>query len=297
MIKQLITDLAYDNIQLSKSLTRAKIIASKVNNQIFTEWLKSELEGYDYQDKKLPDYRMIRCIIYLVAELPFGRQHSFPVSFNGEEDSKFIDAVRYHHVTEPIAIIEQNMERLTTSKGHIPLTPEQVELLGKPFESQIAANRGALRSGYMEVGKAQYENIVELTKQKLLDTLLELDKQFPDLENEFTMTKDNVDKANNIITNNIYGNNNPLNVAAGQNIVQKDITITYSSQEYQQLKELGVPEEKIEELKGIVATDAGDKTTLKTKALKWLGSVTSSVAASGLYNNIPAITEFIHRLI
>ncbi len=29
--------------------------------------------------------------------------------------------------------------------------------------------------------------------------------------------------------------------------------------------------------------------------MKWLGGVTASVAGRGLYENIPAITDFIHK--
>ena len=59
--------------------------------------------------------------------------------------------------------------------------------------------------------------------KKLPDTLFKLDNQFPNLTNEFDNTKANMEKVQNIITNNIYGNNNPLNIAAGQHVEQKDI--------------------------------------------------------------------------
>jgi len=46
MIKDLIKDLAYDNIELSQALTRAKLIASKVKNDIFKQWLIKECRRY-----------------------------------------------------------------------------------------------------------------------------------------------------------------------------------------------------------------------------------------------------------
>lgn len=298
MIKQLITDLAYDNIGLSKALTRAKIIATKIDSSELKLWLKNELEGYAFDDTQMPKYRKVNCTFYLVAEFPFGRQETFPISF-GEENDNLNDinnVLKYHRVTEPIAAIEQNMERLTSAKGNIPLSPEQVEFMGKPFKSQVGSYRGIIKRGYIEVAKVQYENIIDQTKQKLLDTLLELDKQFPNLEDNFLMTKANAEQVQTIITNNIYGNNNPLNLAAGQNVEQKDITVVYTLQDYQKLKDLGVEEDKIEELQSIVRTEK-DKPTLKSKVFKWLGSVTTSLAARGLYDNIPAITEFIEKLI
>ena len=111
------------------------------------------------------------------------------------------------------------------------------------------------------------------------------------------MTKENTDKVQNIITNNIYGDNNPLNIAAGQNVEQKDISNVFTNEDISKLESLGVEKNDIDSLKEIVATSGKDKTTLKDKSMKWLGSVLASVAGRGLYENIPAITDFVHRLL
>src|ERR1017187_8352626 len=141
MIKQLITDIAYDNISLSKALTRAKLISNRVKNDTFKLWLTKELEGYNFQDDLLPDYRKIRCVTYLTIDLPYGQRHTFPVSFGDETDNKFLDLVLHHQAIEPIAIVEQSIEMLTTATGQIQLTPEQVELYGQPFQEQISGYR------------------------------------------------------------------------------------------------------------------------------------------------------------
>ncbi|MCR9172893.1 MAG: hypothetical protein NXI10_10390 [bacterium] len=79
MIKELIRDIAYDKITVSQALTRAKLIARQVKNDTFTNWLNKELNGYEYDDALLPEYRKIWAEIHLTAELPFGRQQTFPV--------------------------------------------------------------------------------------------------------------------------------------------------------------------------------------------------------------------------
>jgi hypothetical protein len=296
MIKQLITDIAYDNITLSQALTRAKLISSRVNNTTFKNWLAKELEGYNFQDDFLPDYRKIRCVTYLTMELPFGRTHTFPVSFEDETDKRFLDVMLYHRAIAPISIIEKNIEGLSTAKGNIPMTPEQVELVGKPYQQHIDSYNGVLRSGYWEIGKGHLLNIIELTKQKLLDTLLDLDKGFPNLTNEFTMTKENEEKVQNIITNHIYGDNNPMNIAAGKKVEQNNNSPIIKKEDEEKLTSYGVTEEDIIKLKDILEKNAGDKPTLTGKAMKWLGGVTASVAGRGLYDHIPAITDFIHKL-
>lgn len=296
MIKQLITDIAYDNITLSQALTRAKLISNRVKNETFKNWIIKELEGYNFHDEILPDYRKLRCVTFLTIDLPYGEKHTFPVSFGNETDKKFLDLVLYHRAIEPIAIIEQNISMLPTSKGHISLTPEQVEILGKPFQDQIDGYRGALRSGYWEVGKSQYINIIELTKQKLLDTLLELDNEFPNLSNEFTMTKENEEKVQNIITNHIYGDNSSTNIAAGLNVNQTITSTNLKAEDESKLKSYGITDEEINELKKIIENKPNDKPKFVGKAMKWLGGVTASIAAKGLYEHIPAVTDFIHKL-
>ncbi|WP_157849267.1 hypothetical protein [Flavobacterium sp. Root420] len=46
MIKQLITDLSYDQISLIQGLSRAKLIAFEIQNSDFKNWIVSELKGY-----------------------------------------------------------------------------------------------------------------------------------------------------------------------------------------------------------------------------------------------------------
>ncbi len=292
MIKQLISDLAFDKINLSQALTRAKIISYKVKNETFAGWLQKELGGYDYDDLLLPSYRKVRCSIFLEIG---GKD--VPVLVD-TENADFNDSVWFHRFVEPISIIEEHIGVLTTSKGDIKLMPEQYSalfdiLLG--IDRRYLLYKNQLAGGHKRLAKAQVQNIIQLTKQKLLDTLLELDSEFPNLENQFEMSKENIEKAQNIITNNIYGNNNPVNVAAGQNVEQKDIHNTINDYDFTELERLGVEPDDIQELKAIVQSKS-DKPTLRGKIMKWLGSVSASVAAKGLYDNLPAITDFVHRI-
>jgi hypothetical protein len=296
MIKQLITDLAYDNIKLSQALTRAKIIANKLKNETFKSWLNKELEGYTYDDTYLPDYRKVWSPVQLVAEFPTGQTHNFPVIPPDDLTSEFQDAINKHRIAEPISIVEAQIANIEESNGYINLPRQLIDAISGPYTKQVRIYRGVIRKGYREIGKVHYQSVIELTKQKLLDTLMELENEFPDLINEYAMTKENNDKVQNIITNHIYGNNSPTTIAAGVNVEQ---TVNYNSltqEDESKLKEYGLLEDEIEELKKIVASKSNDKPSFVGKAMKWLGSVTASVAGRGLYDNIPAITDFVHKL-
>jgi len=291
MIKDLISDLSYDKIQLSQALSRSKLLAYKINNDDFKEWLRKELEGYEHNYKLLPEYRKISCQMFITHSLPNGQQHSKPVMVSDGASTEFQEEVNYLKILEPISIIERQISQLTDS-GFIQLTAEEALSIshGDRFQKWVVG-------GYRKVHKGQFQNIIELTKQKLLDTLLELNDQFPNLTNEFDKTSDNMQKVKNIITNNIYGNNNPINVAVGTNVEQKDINNAFSDNDYSELEKLGIDKKEINDLRLIVQTYSKDKAALKQKALKWFGSVSASVAAKGFYDNLPAISEFIHKML
>jgi len=296
MIKELIRDIAFDKITVSQGLTRAKLIARQIKNETFKNWLNKELNGYELEDPLLPSYRKIWAEIHLVAEFSYGRIETFPVVF--PNDRRYIeDLLNYHIVIEPIAIVEQNIEQMKEVKGYINLTGGMVQSISNFYKDSMQEHRGVIRSGQRTIGKAQLSNIVELTKQKLIDTLQDLEEQFPDIDNKYVMNEKNDKKVQNIITNNIYGNNNPLNVAAGENIKQGDINITINREQIEELKKLGVEENALEELQSIDKINPKGNPERKTKIMGWLGKVTTTMATRGLYDNIPRIIEFIGNII
>lgn len=296
MINDLITDIAYDKITVAQGLTRAKLIARMIKNETFKHWLNKELNGYTVEDHLLPDYRKIYAEIVLTAEFPFGRTKSFPVIVS-DNQSDLNELLNHHLVIEPIAIVEQNISEMKEGKGYIHLNGGMVQIVSKLYKDQINSYRGVIRSGQRTIGKAQLTNIVELTKQKLIDTLQDLEEEFPDLNNKYVMSEENDMKAQNIITNNIYGNNNPLNIAAGEHITQGDINITINAEQIAKLREFGVGDEAIEELKAIDDENPKGTSTRKTKIMNWLGRVTASMTAKGVYENTPQLFEFVGNLI
>ncbi|MBT1705434.1 hypothetical protein [Chryseosolibacter indicus] len=296
MIKALITDIAYDNIKLSQALTRAKLVENKIKNDTLKKWLNKELEGYDFDDTYLPSYRKVWSVVHLTAELPFGRTQTFPVMLSEDFGAEVIDAINHHRILEPISIVEEQIANIKDIKGVINLPPQQVQLLASVYQEQVKRYGGVIRSGSREVGRVQFQNVLEQTKQKLLDTLMELEDEFPNLLNDYVMNKENSEKVQNIITNNIYGSNNPTSIAAGANVSQTVTVKMISGSDEEKLGQLGVEKKQIEELKSILATSS-DKPALTGKIMKWLGSVTASVAGRGLYDNIPAITDFVQKLI
>ncbi|WP_448104408.1 hypothetical protein, partial [Klebsiella pneumoniae] len=80
------------------------------------------------------------------------------------------------------------------------------------------------------------------------------------------MNEENNKKADNIITNNIYGGNVPLNISTGDNVSQTN-TINIESINFEKLRELKVEEKEIAEFETIINENKDNKSKLTSKLL------------------------------
>ena len=291
-MKTLITKIANNQITLSDALLQSKIIAHKINNTIFKEWLKKETEGYEANDDMLPSYRKIANRMELSLELGGEKQ---PIPFNLSPE--FEDSVNFHQIIESISIVEEEVKK---GSGKIVYSIEMVHHVfnSLPKETQARINlyqmTGATLKLEREINILSYKNVIDQTKNKLFDILLELDCEFPNIKNEYTMNKENNDKTNNIITNNIYGNNAPINLSTGDNSNQK--IVVNENIDYSKIKKMGVDENDIDELKKIISETKNDKSSLFKRVMGWLSSVTSSLSARALYDSIPKLSEYLSSI-
>ena len=214
MIKELIKDISYDKISLDQALTRAKLIAYKIDNDEFISWISRELNGYDDLDI-IPEYRELHCDIVARVENPYNGTRLVPIDLT--EFDRSIDGNLYKfNYTLSIFGVEQNLEAVKHSN-------EQYGYIDFPIEIVRDISKLVQQNNISDVSRkmqfSQLHNILSITKQRLLDTLLELNKAFPDLEDEY-MNDDKKDTASQIITTYIYGNNASSNVGVGKDFTQ-----------------------------------------------------------------------------
>jgi len=116
------------------------------------------------------------------------------------------------------------------------------------------------------------------------------------LLNEWIEENNSKNKKTKMSDLNINGNNNVVNNAGGD-IHQSGVTINVSESQYKELKELGVDDTHISELREIVSNHSNDKPTFKGRIKKLFDAILVSVASKGLVENLPKLNEFIHHLI
>ncbi len=193
---------------------------------------------------------------------------------------------------QSIATIEEGLKDNNEPYGYEDLPMQMVNMFRK------MSNNKFIVSVRRRIQLSQASNILNLTKQKLIDTLLELDTAFPNLQDDYQNTKENIEKTSTIINNHIYGNNSSSNIGVGKNITQS-IENVYNEKVEQvlsDLKKLGVSEEEILEVRNIVTQENNDKTNLGKKLLGWVGKITSKTIEKGIELNLPMIMGKIQEL-
>lgn len=299
MIKELITDLVNDKIDLTTALTKAKIIALRIKDQSFTNWLIKELKGYEFEDK-MPSYRRLSCVTKVVVSDDWGTQKELPI---GESNNpEFNEILTHHTIHQSISSIEENYKLIKDqTRVYNDLNPSQLDALSVVFKDILQEKKLRIIRGHQETHSVMVKEVINQTKQSLLDTLLELNTTFPNFENDFVENTENKDKVSAIITNNIYGHSSPVNIGVGETVTQtQTIQITNEIDE-ELIKFLitsGADEKDISELKEIVSekNDIQKKEGVAKKIINWIGKLGTKAIEKGIELNVPQLMEKIKHL-
>lgn len=296
MIDSLIEKIASNEVDSPTALNQAKIIASKIKNENFKQWINYELKGYPQEFlNKLPDYRI------------------FSVQIRGDiidqwgipsEDILFVmdDFVKQFNIDDPYKHYErQNISTIehavNNAPGQFVVNPFNPKFIGMMNEVYNQANPGVqITSVGRHIAISNLRNIVVQVKQRLLDTLLELKEEFPDFEKGFEASETNQTKAQNIVNLNIYGGTANTNLGVGESVVQKDITFTNKvEQTLSKLKELGVPDEDLKDAEEIVKSTP--KADISKKLMTWVGKLSGKMIEKGLEMKLPEIIQTIQDFV
>jgi hypothetical protein len=284
MIKELINDLAFDKITLNQGLTRAKIISSKIGDSNFTNWIRSELNGYS-SDENIPEYRVTQCDLKATIN-DFGGLRVIPIDAS-VLDNKYGGKIYTIRLAQDIDSLETAINESESEEIIFKMPHNLVRSFSEMTHTRL------IDAG-KEVQKSQLRYIVNQTKQRLIDTLIQLDETFPDFENTFITSPENKEIVQNIINNHIYGDNVNANIGIGENFKQS-IQIENLHEKLAELRQLGVDESSLTELEEIVK-DKDSKTTL-TKITSWIGKMTTKAIEKGIEYQVPLIIEKVTDLI
>ncbi|MBS1525331.1 MAG: hypothetical protein JST19_06770 [Bacteroidetes bacterium] len=211
LVGQIINDLVNNDTPLSNALNKTKVLASRIGQDDLLTWANNELAGYPGK-AKLPHYRECRGNITIDYVDRYRRGKHFPltVDFDPEETKTFETASFYESVSrlESMIASKNNMIRYefpSTSRHILQQMLQQVN--GPHF--QLTSAGISLPIGFVH-------EILAAVRQRLLDFMLELERQFGS-EVEISTLKDNKQTINQYMNTTINNNGDGNVVNTGSN--------------------------------------------------------------------------------
>ncbi len=160
IVLELQNDTMDDTKKVSYLLTKALVIARKLQLEDFANWCNKELEGYDHKDEK-PSYRKIN-LIYK-AWNPY--RGFIPVVI---QDKKFQETISEQDVDRSIHEIEEYASMSETTLK-FSINPELQRIFSEMGNLQFEITAF--------VGRGQYIRICQQIRKLILDWTIELEKE------------------------------------------------------------------------------------------------------------------------
>lgn len=268
------------NIDISFLLRKCKILASRLKNPEFSNWVDQELNGYENTDV-LPDYRVAR--VHSQGHF-FGlggsrlQNADIPLSCIDKEYREYLEKC---YCMQPISAY---VDLLKTSKGggnyQEPWPPDLVAHVGKGIYKYMNC-----LTAWKVLPRTVVVSLVEAVRNRVLNFALEIEAQAPDA-GEASLNNPPLpqEQVTHIFHTHIYGNVG--NIAQGSQNVTQTSAINITENNIQSLKKylesLGLTPENIETLEAAIEEDqienARNEKRLGSRVSAWLGSVVSGIA-------------------
>jgi hypothetical protein len=280
-------------IDISTVLRKCKVLAVRLGNENFKNWVDQELNGYNNIDN-LPDYRILSVDskgyfsgasrIVKNADIP-------PLCIPEQLRETFSNA----YCAEPISAYESLLKSSEGDSFQQKWPLDFVALYGK----EIIQNMTCM-TAWKEIPYSSIVSLVNSVRNRVLNFVLELESEAPDAGEALLNTPPlPQDKVTQFFNTNIYGNVG--NIAEGSTNITQSSTLNVYKDDFSSLKkqllELGVPNSEIDELESAINTD-DKKEVIKNKSLgakvsSWLGNLLRKSAQG----TIPIIQNLSAKLI
>lgn len=209
LIDSIIQDLG-DDKPIKGILLKAQIIAHKLGNQQFKDWINNEQNGYSNRDN-LPEYRIIKASLKADINQPFVKLiQNFSIP-QGMLERKYEDYIYNFKLTESLSEIEN----LCASAKDI-LTIDCPAFLYPEVNKVVS---GYVERLWQEISRSSCLQIINIFKSKLLKFFLEIgeDIDFTNLEGQKKISNIvNNYHINSIVTNTGNGTINTKDISNNQ---------------------------------------------------------------------------------
>ena len=230
MIKAIVNELMDKEKSLVNPLLKAKVLASRIGNKPLADWVENELNGYDKD--KTPKYRIVNanaiCDIYING-VPYKQKTPFPIFFlPSDETREFFMKLQLNDGIESI----ENYFVDGNDAVYKPLGVDFENIITKAMQENSFP--GKIHNLSISAYKTEVIQAVSAIRNKFLNLMLELEKEFPgvsDISDESKEIKEDISNKITIImaennyttgdeSNIVSGNNNQTNFSSGDNNTQ-----------------------------------------------------------------------------
>ncbi len=274
-------------IDISTVLRQCKVLAYKLGNENFKNWVDQELNGYKNIDNLL-DYRILSVDSkgYFSGASRIVKNADIPLLCIPEQLRETFSTA---YCAEPISVYESLLKSSEGDSFQQQWPPELVALYGK----EIIQNMTCMRA-WKVIPRSSMVSLVDSVRNRVLDFVLEIESEAPDA-GEAPLNKPPLpqDKVTQVFNTTIYGNVG--NIAEGSTDITQSVTLNVHKDDFSslrnQLLELGVLAAEIDELESAINKDDKNE-VLKTKSLgnkvlSWLRNLLTKSAQG----TIPIIRE------
>lgn len=290
LLQQLISDLVEENTALESILLKAKVIAHKIDNNSFKEWIDKELNGYS-SSKDLPEYRkqpgqIMGTLINRVQRI---NNTVIPIS---HLDPETIDELTKVNLFDSLTGIEYCLKENESGTLTVNLSPEVCAIINKNIP---LASGFRVQFAHIILSASCYKEIITIFKSRLLEFILELEKEF-ELNLDFKTIKKEEQKVNEMVQHIIHGNNNVL-VSGSKN--ETHVNYNVSKNNIEELKtefiKNGIQNEDLIELDEILPNEYFDteKSQFGPRTKTWLAKMTNKAIEGTWEIGINAATQLL----
>lgn len=171
IVHEIITDIA-NGAQINKVLFKAQIIASNIGNENFTNYIRREQQGYT-SEYPVADYRHIKTRVEATFAIPFSNMQKVIVPVELVENKQIRDLLNFVDVREPLGQIEQMYNNAENSMISVNVPAFAYSTIESLYEN----NNARVYIACHKFPKESLLNIVETFKSRLLQLLLDFDKE------------------------------------------------------------------------------------------------------------------------
>ncbi len=292
-----ICDLATDSsAKLSDVLRKAKVLAARLGNQAFKQWVDWELNGYKSSDE-LPPYRKIRVASYGNFSGPFDSGLSgapIPIGCLPEKFREFsttmqlVDAVSYYEDLVSTSVADAKNEIRASWPADL------VALVG----GQIYVDMNCI-SAWRSVPRGAIVALVDTVRNRILDFVLEMEAAAPDAGEAKPGTKPVADAKVGQIFNTHVMSGNTVVGGTVTNVQQTRVAEGDLSSLKTHLLSFGVERNDVRALEKAIKGDPRPKESGKFGGgvSAWIGRMVAKAASGAWSISTKAAADVLSRLL